>query len=272
MNAISLRTPAALRLFAALLTSLVTWNGWAADTPVKPGTPSLYEVPTSLMGTIYEKGTSPPKALFNFTREATRSGGKLSVLREFAYPDGKPAARERLVYEGNNLVSFQLDELQIGAGGSARIQREPGNPAKGTISFEYHKDLPAGGSTKTSSESLRPDTLAGDMIAPFLKVYWNELFRGEKVKCRYIVIPRRETVGFTFVKDSETTAAGRPALIIRMEATSPIIARLVDPLYFTVEKESPHRVTQYIGRVTPRTRKNGQWEDLDALFVFDWKK
>jgi len=270
MNSILLLKPAVLRSFAALLASAAMWSGGAADLPEKSGAASVYEAPTALAGTVYEKSSGPQKILFNFKREATRKGGKLNVLREFTYPDGKPAARERLVYEGDNLVSFQLEELQIGAGGSARILREPGHPAKGTIWFDYNKDLQGGGSPKTSSESLRPDTLVGDMIAPFLKAHWTQLARGDKVRCRYIVIPRRETVGFTFLKEAETIAGGRPAVIVRMEATSPIIARLVDPLYFTVENADPHRVCQYIGRVTPKIRRSGQWEDLDAVFVFDW--
>ena len=270
MNSIQLPKPAAVCFFAALLASAAIWNGRAADLPEKSGAASVYEAPASLAGTIYDKSPGPQRILFKFKREATRKGGNLNVLREFTYPDGKPAARERLVYEGDNLVSFQLEELQIGAGGSAHILREPGHPARGTIWFDYNKDLQGGKGPKTSSESLRPDTLVGDMVGPFLKAHWTELARGDRVRCRYIVIPRRETVGFTFVKEAETTAGGRPAHIVRMEATSPIIARLVDPLYFTIETANPHRVWQYVGRVTPKIGKNGQWEDLDAVFVFDW--
>jgi len=55
-----------------------------------------------------------------------------------------------------------------------------------------------------------------------------------------------------------------------MEPTSPIIARLIDPVIFTVEKDGPHRVLQYVGRVTPKTKAGTKWADLDATFVFDW--
>ena len=97
------------------------------------------------------------------------------------------------------------------------------------------------------------------------------LSRGEKVKCRYIVVPRSETVGFTFVKDSETTWQGRSVLVVRMEATSRIIAALVDPLFFTMEKDAPHRTVQYVGRTTPKIQVGGKWKDLDAVTVFDWE-
>jgi hypothetical protein len=55
-----------------------------------------------------------------------------------------------------------------------------------------------------------------------------------------------------------------------MEATSPIIAQLVDPLFFTLEAESPHRVLEYTGRVTPKARVGNKWGDLDATCVFEW--
>jgi hypothetical protein len=108
------------------------------------------------------------------------------------------------------------------------------------------------------------------MVAAFLADHWGELARGEKVKCRYVVVPRRETVGFTFTKEADTTAQGRGVLVIKMEATSLIIAALVDPVFFTVEKTGQHHILQYVGRVTPKAKIRETWEDLDALVVFDW--
>src|SRR3974390_2108162 len=67
---------------------------------------SRYEGPARLTGTIYSKEANPRKALYQFRREAVRSGARVNVLREFTYPDGKPAARERFVYQGDNLVRY----------------------------------------------------------------------------------------------------------------------------------------------------------------------
>jgi hypothetical protein len=175
-----------------------------------------------------------------------------------------------MVYDGDNLVSYALDELQISAAGNMKVQCDPGDPARSALLFEYTKDLASGGTPKTSTEAMRNETLTGDMVSAFLVSHWGELSKGEKVKCRYVVVPRRETVGFTFTKESETTSQGRPVAIIRMEATSMIIARLVDPVFFTVEKDGQHRVLQYVGRVTPKTRDGNKWDDLDATFVFEW--
>jgi hypothetical protein len=248
--------------------------GWASQGLVSAEStnasvrPLKYEEPVLLTGTIYSKDAK--QVLFKFRRAATRAGSKLSVLREYTYPDGKPAARERVTYDGDNLTSYALEELQIGAAGSVTVRREPGNPAKGTLVFEYTKDAASGSKPKTSTEPLRDATLVSDTVAPFLCDHWAELARGAKVRCRYVVVPRRETVGFTFVKDGETTYQGRQAVILRMEPTSLIISQLVDPLYFTIGEEAPHRVFQILGRVTPKIQVGDTWEDLDALTVFDW--
>ena len=259
-----------IRIAAILL------GGWAGqttsygDSANTNNAPLRYEEPKLLAGTIYAKDSGRQQALFKFKRVATRSGSRVNVLREYTYPDGKPAARERMVYDGDDLVSYALDELQIGAAGSAKVRRDPGNPAKSTLLFDYTKDLASGSKPKTSTEAMRNDTLTGDMVAAFLVSHWGELSKGEKVKCRYVVVPRRETVGFTFVKESETTLQGRRVVIIRMEATSLIIAQLVDPVLFTVEKDGQHRVLQYVGRVTPKAKAGTKWDDLDATFVFEW--
>ncbi len=249
----------------------VVRNAGGAESTNSAAVLSIYEGPAEITGTIYAKDSNPKKELYKFKRTATRTGSKVNVLREYLNPDGTTAARERAFYDGNQLLAYELDELQIGASGSARIQRDPANSGKGKILFEYNKDEANASSVKKNDESLRGETLVGDMIASFLQQHWGELFRGEKVKCRYIVVPRRETVGFTFVRDSDATISGHPAMVVRMEATSPIIAAMVDPIYFTVEKESQHRVSQYLGRVVPKVKKGEKWEDLDALVLFDWK-
>jgi hypothetical protein len=234
-----------------------------------PGPHLTYEEPRFLAAVINRQGPGGSTLLFRFQREAVRKGEKLDVRRDYTYPDGKLAARERAVYKGNDLLLYELQEAQIGARGSAQIRRVPGNPAKGSIEFEYSKA--PGAAPKSNTEALAENTLIGDMVAPFLVSHWQELRRGEKVKCRYVVVPRRETVGFTFVEDSKATGQNQGLVIIRMEATSPFVAALVDPVFFTIEKAAPHHVLQYAGRTVPKIQTGGKWRDLDAVTVFDWK-
>jgi len=234
----------------------------------QPEAPLKYEEPKSLTAAIYERGSQPQRLLFRFKRQATRSGSTIRVVRDFTYPDGKVGAREEAVYEGNSLVSFVLRELQTGAVGSAKIRRSSGQ-TEGTILFEYAKNPDS--AARTRSEPLRDDPLIGDMVGPFLAEHWEALMRGEKAKCRYIVVSRMETVGFSFVKAAGTAGRNSGAVSIKMEPTSRIIAAIVAPLYFSMEKAPPHRVLQYNGRTAPKLNVRGKWEDLDAVTVFDWK-
>ena len=241
---------------------------FCAEAPSQGLPPLRYEFPTFLAASIYGKKAAGTNVLFTFKRRAKRSGNTLDVAREFAYPDGKPAARQHLIYEGDALVLYELEELQIGAKGTARLRRDPHHPEKDVILFEYSES--AGAKPQARSERLQSDTLIDDMVGPFLASHWDLLMKGEKIKCRYVVIPRRETVGFTFFKKSESTWQGKPVVIVRMEATSPIVGAVVDPLFFAVEKAPAHLVLEYSGRTVPKTREGNKWRDLDAVTVFDW--
>jgi hypothetical protein len=91
------------------------------------------------------------------------------------------------------------------------------------------------------------------------------------VNCRYIVVPRAETVGFSFTKHSETARGDEAVLVVKMQPTSRLLAALIQPLYFSIERVPPHRVLRYVGRTTPKIQAKGKWNDLDAVTVFDWQ-
>ncbi len=228
-------------------------RSFGAEPPKAGGLELNYEEPKDLSGAIYVQPFDGKNLLFNFKRVASRSGTTLKVQRNYTYPDGRLAVRERVVYEGAALVSYELEDLQTGAVGSARIRRAADNPAQGSIRFEYRKR--AGDRPRARSEAMRENTLISDMVGPFLKSHWDELVRGEEVHCRLIVVPRRETVGFTFVKPSEPAGQGGDALTVRMEASSPFVAALVDPLVFKIEKAAPHRVCSILGARRPKSRR-----------------
>jgi len=219
-----------------------------------------------LQGSIYSSDRKD--LLFRFTRRATRTGSTVHVERDYLYPDGRLAVREQVSYEGDRLVSVSLEDSQTGASGSAKLNATSKAPSQSSILFEFRKDGQA--NPKSGREDLVPDTISVDMVAPFLVDHWKTLMDGQKVKCRYVVIPRRETVGFTFQKTSETSRDGKQVVIIRMEPTSIIIGALVDPLFFTLEKSEPHHILEYSGRTTPKLRDGKGWKDLDAITVFDW--
>lgn len=250
----------------AIAAALICVVGIASAVDAPDARPLKYEAPLSLTGTIYDQTAT--NVLFTFKRTATRTGTNLRVLSEYAYPDGKIAVRETLAYVGNQLASYALDDLQAGRKGGATIYAGPSNSVAGKIEFTY---VVANGKLEKATEALTPDTLTSDMIGPFLTEHWKELMDGREIKCRYLVIPRRETVGFIFVKNAETSWRGKPVVVISMKPTSWVIGLAVDPLVFIAEKNGSHHVLQYTGRTIPRIKFKEGWKGLNAVTVFDWK-
>jgi hypothetical protein len=257
-----------------LIAHLALWTGAgssspAADTGVaaRSGEADFFD-PAVLTGTIYAKGGNPGAILFTFRRTASRDGSTVRVLREFSRPDGTVVSREKVLYDAGKLVSCQTEEPLIGTRGSIIVQSNPKDPRERRVDFEYISE--PGGGKRTGNEKLEKDMLVNDMVAPFLAVHWNELKNGLTVRCRLVALTRAETVGFKFFKDSETLWRGKPAILVTMQPTSWIIARLVDPIVFTVEAGGQHRILQYVGRVTPRIPKGNKWADVDGVSVYDW--
>jgi hypothetical protein len=240
-------------VFGFFLTLLLTQTVHAADPAID------YLVPKTLAGTIYADD-SLKQVLFTFHRVATNSGSEIQVLREFNLPNGKLAARERVVYEGGKLKSFSLEELQTGAKGSLTA-------AGDKLNFNFTD----GSTKKTGTEKFLNEILISDMVGPYIAAHWDTLTKGGVVKCRLVSVSRAETVGFKFFKESDTTWKGKPVIMVTLQPSSILIARFVDPLHFVIEKDGQHRVLQYTGRTTPSIQKNGKWDDLDAVTVFDWK-
>jgi hypothetical protein len=226
---------------------------------------SPYEAPRFLRGAIYRLDRKTK--LFQFTRNSKTAGKEVQAIRNFDYLDGKLAARETVTYHGSQFRAFELEDFQTGARGSARLVLNQGE-VQPVLRFEYSERT--GAKPKTAEERLRPDTLVTDMIPGFLVAHWDRLMRGDDLKCRLMVVPRRETVGFTFHKSSEKTEPDK--VIIKMSASSALIAALVDPVFFVIEKDAPHHILEYSGRTTPRIRTGNSWKDLEAVTVFDWKR
>jgi len=236
----------------------------------EPPALSRYEQPKARTATVYEAGSNRKHVLYKYQRTATWSGTVLKVVREFSYPDGKAAAREIIVYEEDRLLSYELEELQINARGTAKVRPPAKSQPKGEIAFAYITGVNTAAKTNANTEKLAPDTIIADMMAPFLVAHWAELMKGKAVKCRFIAATRAETVGFEFMKTSESMQNGKPVVTIKMSPSSLIVAALVDPLYFVLEKNGEHRTLQYTGRTTPKLKVGNRWKDLDAETVFDW--
>jgi len=242
--------------------------GFAADT-TSPAAPEAYDYakPALFTGTLYEIGSDRKKVLYTFRRTAARSGSTVHVERQFLDTNGTVAAVEKALYESNHLVSFEMQEFQAGVSGAVRIAPDPKDPARQQLWISYgHGLIPP----KGDAQELPPDTLVDDTLYPFLLAHWDDLMRGDAVKFHFVSLEWKRTFMFRFVKTAKSGQNGRTVELIKMEPVNLFVARLVNPLVFTVEKDRPHRILSYTGRTTPRLQKGKSWKYLDAETVFDW--
>ena len=257
--------------FAKLIFTLL-WLGsrLPAGAAEAAGSPPAfdYAAPGFMQGTLYEIGSERKKILFRFTRTATHSNNVVRVERRFVRPDGFLAATENAVYAAGQLVSFQMREFQADVSGIIEVAPDPKNSAQQKIRIGYgNGSAPKKGDWQT----LQPDTVIDDSFYPFMLAHWDKLMKGEAVKFRFVTLEWERTFGFRLVKCGETTMHGHTHVQIRMEPTNLLVAGMVKPLVFTVEKDGDHRIVSYVGRTTPRTQKRKTWKYLDAETVFDWE-
>jgi len=256
-------------VFAALWIALAHTSLAGVITNALPAEPFDFADPALLTGTVYETGSGHKKILFKFQRTATRTGSMVNVVRKFTLPDGTTAATETIVYEAGQMIACEIKELQAGLTGTIQIKGSPKNPARQKITISHGR---VGDPKKPgTSDDLPKDALIDDTIYPFIMAHWDELMRGTSVKFRFVALEWEKTFGFKFSKTGESTWEGLPVVTLRMEPTNLLVARFMNPLTFTVEKNSPHRVVEYLGRTTPRQKNGSAWKYLDADTVFDWK-
>ncbi len=264
---------AGLVLIARRVVLLVLWwsvvpAGFAGNAP-PPATSGAYDYakPKLLTGTLYEIGSDRKKVLYTFRRTATNSGSFVHVERQFFRTNGMLAAVDKVTYKSNQLVSYRMLEFQARVSGAVQIAPDPNNPARQQIFISYGPGLipPIG-----RAQDLPPGTVFDDTVYPFMMAHWDALMRGNTIEFHFISFEWERTFMFQFVKTGESVQNGRPVVQITMKPASRLIAEMVDPLTFTVEKHSPHHILSYTGRTTPRIQKGKSWKYLDAETIFDY--
>ncbi len=242
--------------------------GRAGDA-ARPATTAAYDYaePKLLTGTLYEIGSHRQKVLYTFRRIAVQSGAVVHVERQFYRTNGLLAAVDKVTYESNRLESYRMQDFQARVSGAVRVAPDPQDPARPQIFISYGPGLIP---PKGKAQDLPSDIVYDDTVYPFMMAHWDALMRGDTVKFHFISFEWERTFMFQFTKTGESVQHNQPVVQITMQPTSMLLAPFVDPLIFTVEKASPHRILSYLGRTTPRIQKGGAWKYLDAETVFHY--
>jgi hypothetical protein len=212
-------------------------------------------VPMAVKGKVYDLDMK--NVLFTYDHKTNGQGEDKIVNNVFQAPDGATVATEKTVVKGKNLVSYEVEQKQVGTVGKVEVQGD-------RVNFSYTKE----GKTKSDSEKLKGNLVVGPTLIPFIRENWQTLLGGKEIDVRFGVPDRLETVGFTLKKVEDKDYNGQKAVVIRMKATSFIIAALVKPVHFTLSANSD-RLLEMRGRTVPKKKEGDSFKDLDAVVVYE---
>lgn len=210
-------------------------------------------------GILYEPGSDRKTELYRVKGTERTEGNRKRIQTEFTGADGKAALSEEAHFEDGRLLSYRIDQKQVGETRLLRIEA-------GRAYFSTTRD----GKTATDDESIDDRFIIGLTTVDYLRRNWDRILKGETLDSRFAVLERRETVGFKFFKTAEERRGDKDVVLVMMKPTSFVIAALVDPLVFVMTKDGS-RLLELRGRLLPkRLRADGKWADQDYEAVYSY--
>ena len=207
---------------------------------------------------IYEMGSAKQKKIYNFQVTQAEKEGLTEQTSTFKDEGGQEMVVEKAILKGAEFVRMELDHKQIGQKATVEIK-------DGRIYFTKTLD----GKTKKDDEKLGKNFVISSNLQRFVKENWADLSSGKKVSFRYGSWERLETVGFELKKTGEEKIGEEPAVVLKMEPSSFIIAALVKPLTFKFSADGS-RLLEMKGRVAPKLKAGNDWKDLDAEISYTY--
>jgi hypothetical protein len=203
-------------------------------------------------GSVFKLDAKRTSPLYVYERRV-RSEGPLQVSTSFTHDKQNAALIQMATHDAAyKLKDYTEYQFQLGEVGSVNITGT-------TAQFR----LLSGESEKQAQETVSLPVVVGPTLYGFVFQNWEKLLSGDSVDFRFAVISRLETVGFILQKVISSDNLVR----IRMKASSPFIALIVDPIYFTFSAD--RHLVSLEGRVPTKLKRGNSWVDLDAFVEYD---
>jgi hypothetical protein len=228
---------------------------WLAPALLIPALP-LTACAVPFTAKVYELGSNQKKLLFEVARTESGAPDHLKASTRFTTPDGKPVVTEEAEIAGGRIRKYAVNQLQTGESGGYEVRG-------GKVHFTWVKGNDADSDEEDATDAL----ISGPTTMDFLAAHWPAILAGQDVEARFAVPERQETVGFEFFKVGEEMRDGRAVVQVKMKPTSFLIAAIVDPLRFWIDRETV-RLVELRGRTLPKVKIGGKWKDLDADIVY----
>ncbi len=229
-----------------LLASILTLNS------------SLYAA--TFKAKVYDKDATSP--MFTYVHTERSEGGKRIVEAQFHTMDGKLALHEKLHYTpGKNI--FDLYELSR----PLSHERAAVKPDGEKLHFSYHD----GPKHEDDKESIEENTISREDLNAFVAKNWQTIMSGDKLKSRFVIADRTETIGFSMRKREEVTYKGKPAVRVILFATSPFVAAIAGDTFLTFERDGAHRLLEVDGRTPVLKQVDGKWKSFVGRMEYEYE-
>lgn len=203
-------------------------------------------------GELFEQKSNFSKKLFDLDILVEAKDGLSYTTATYKDLKGQPTVEEKGVVKGDELISFDVDQIQTKEKGRVEVQGDK-------VLFTYEKD----GKKNTSEEKLRKPFLTPANFNFFIGNHWNDFLSGKEVEVRFAVWFRLESVGFKIFKVGEKQSGMLKLIQLRMKPSSFVIAALVDPLNLWYSEDGK-KLVELSGRVSTKIQQGQDFKDLDA--------
>jgi len=209
---------------------------------------------------IYYSKKAKDQVFSSLRSETILPSAERNVKRTHHNINGQLATLEKIKYQAQNLLSYSFESKQTKDRGSIVKKADK-------LVLTYSKK---GKKEKSKSIDLAPNLLIGDQVMDYLRANWDKVSTGKVLKVKYIALSRLESIDFEFVKTAEEVIKGKNTLKVKMSPSSWLISKLVDPIFFYIEKDNKHRLLALEGRVTPKkySKHKKKWKNFKGYVVY----
>ncbi len=205
---------------------------------------------------LFEQGSNRQKKLFTLDVKLTQEGGLSNYNAVFKDLSGQVVVEQNSVLKGVELIKDEVQQKQLGQVGKVEVK-------DGRVHFTKIVN----GKEETASEKFEAPLVSSSNFTKFVNSQFDQIKEGKTVSMRYAVWARKETVGFSLKKISESGDGDRKVIEIKMSPSSFIIRQLVKPVMFKFNFDGS-RILEMDGRVQPLLKSGDKYKDLDAEVLY----
>jgi hypothetical protein len=232
------------------------------------------------IGRIYFLGkTGGEPAYIQKIHNADNPDGISEHVSSIVDAKGALMITETAKYKGSHLIAQSIDNYQIGKSFTASVDKNEVTfttyslKIAGDVGRDRSIAMATGATTgekkelSHQSEDISDGFITGPVSLNFIKEHWDQLVKGERVKTRFSVFEREETIGFAFKKKGTEKVKDHDCVILEMRPSSFFVSMLVSPVEIALDMKDKTLI-RYRGRTSLQTMKDGKMQPLEAEIFY----